>query len=130
MAIGDKLFIADKATLDMVKTNTDTIKADSVLIKSTLATGAIYSDNLDTQISDNSNLVVNLTGKYELLALSGVVSGATAFTIQIDGNVNRKVVYVTNYAITNLSGLGIKCNSTMKIYSNNIGCKAIYRLIP
>lgn len=147
MAIGDKLFIADKPTLDLVKTetdkiaalkivmdatktNSDTIVADTTLLKTANAVGATYGDNLGTDTADQIYTVVSLTGKYELLALQ-TSSVQVTFVIRIDGATNRKMLVVPAYTITNLYGLGIKCNTSMLITISGTGvCRAMYRLLP
>lgn len=159
MAIGDSLFLADKPTLDTVKTSTDTLKADATtlkadtvtlkadtailkadtailkadtaLIKIATAVGSTYGDNLVTQTTDAANLVASLTGKYELLGL--LIKTAGNFTIQIDGATDRKTLFqgiAAPIQLLSLVGMGIKCATSMKIYSNASGNSAIYRLLP
>lgn len=122
-----EIYIADKITLDLVKTNSDTTVADTALIKTATAAGSTTSNNLNTQAYDESNLVVSLTGKYELLGIVFPIAGATA-TIQIDGATNRKSMY--GLGLINLVGMGIKCDTSMAVYCSTTGVKAIYRLLP
>lgn len=158
MAIGDELFLADKETLDLVKTDAETIiadtttlksdtttlksdtttlksdatdlKADTALIKTANAVGATYGDNLFTQELDATNLVVSLTGKYELLGLSLADSSASQVTIQIDGATLRKYFNLPAFATFNTSGLGIKSATSLKVYTQSNLVRAFYRLLP
>ena len=138
MAVGDVTLIAKESSVQTVITNqttllsdTDTLKTDTTTIKNLLANGSTFGDNLVTQTTDLPNLVVNLTGKYELIGLSIQTTGY--FSIQIDGATNRKLFPIVGNApisFINALGLGIKCNTSMNIYSSALNNKAMYRLLP
>ncbi|MBX4266527.1 hypothetical protein [Clostridium estertheticum] len=124
-----KVAIATSLTnIAMVKADTTTIKNDTALIKEGVVAGATYGDNLATQTTDiPATTIAALSGKYEL---TGYSSGGNALmAIRIDGATNRKLIN-TGTGTVNLTGMGIKCNSSMVISTNGANVTVTYRLLP
>ncbi len=101
-------------------------------VKSITGVDAVYGDNFPTKTADESKLVVNLTGKYELLAIRAVAQTYTSnFAIQIDGSANRKTIDIPKDGGTlNVVGLNLRCESSMKITCNSTATGYVsYRLL-
>ncbi|MBZ9635487.1 hypothetical protein [Clostridium sp. FP1] len=120
-----------KADTTNIKGDISILKADTIALKASTGIGSIYSDNFETQQSDQSNLVVNLLGKYELLSLCNYdTTTAGSISIRIDGATNRKKILIAMNAVTNLSGMGIRCSSSMSVYSSYPKITCTYRTLP
>jgi len=132
MAIGDTILIAKESSVQLAVADTTVLKTDTGKLKTLLADGAVYADNFPIAAIETTNLVANLTGKYELLGL--MLSVAGYFSIQIDGNTNRKFMPATGVNLPpqfiNLLGMGIKCNTSMIIKCSSAGSSAVYRELP
>jgi len=135
MAVGDTILIAKESSVQLAITSTNNVKTDTDTLKTLLADGATYVDNFPTTAVEAANLVASLSGKYELLGL--LLAGTGYFSIQIDGNTNRKFLPAIPSAninlpaqFINLLGMGIKCNTSMVIRCSVAGSSAVYRELP
>jgi hypothetical protein len=113
-----EIYIADKATLDKVG------KA--------VAIDATYANNLDTTTSDAATLIINITGKCQLLgAYNTDGSAERTLSIRIDGATNRIGVMVPTRGFVNLADFNIVANTSMYLSTNsNTDVKVFYRLLP
>lgn len=157
--MANEIYIADKVTLDLIKTQTDaikeqtvvinadtddiqtkviaikadttTLKTDVALIKTSTGAGATYGDTFSEITNDQMYPVVSLTGKYELLYVQNTLTSSGSISIRIDGATNRKLVILPANTTINLSNLGIKCATSMTVYSfANTSVVARYRMLP
>ena len=74
MAVGDKIFIADKPTLDTVKSNTETIKTDTDSIKTSVSN---INDQVSTILNEVSDLDASITDVSKLVYTNTSISSTT-----------------------------------------------------
>jgi hypothetical protein len=127
-----EIYIADKATLDSVKADTNIIKSDTAIIKAGLGSGATFGDTLPTTAANLSDVILTLTGKYELLGFVNMTSTGKQVAIQIDGSANRKLMWLAPYSYNNVSYGGFKCTASMVVSSTagSTSISTVYKLLP